>query len=72
MLSLHQVDEVKLAGVRPPWDLAMDLNVFAVFFICGLYGFWRYYDLQRNRSRLDVIRSRVAWMLWTAANQVRT
>ena len=72
MVSLHQVDEVKLAGAHPHWDEAMDLSITAVFFICGIYGFWRYYDYHRNRSQLDLLRSRIAWMLWMAADQVRT
>jgi hypothetical protein len=49
----------------------MDISVFAVFVICGIYGFWRWYDQRRHRSQHDVLRSRVAWMLWSAAQRVQ-
>ena len=49
----------------------MDINLFALLSICSLFGLWRIYDYHRRRSQDEVIRERVAWMLWLAADQSR-
>jgi hypothetical protein len=50
----------------------MDINLFAVLSICGLFGVWRLYAHFRLRSKQEVLRERVTWMLWLAANQAQT
>lgn len=50
----------------------MDINIFAILAICCLFGLWRLYDYHRQRCQKDVLRERVAWMLWLAADRVQT
>jgi hypothetical protein len=49
----------------------MDINILAVFAICGLYGVLRIHQFRMTRQKTDLLRARVAWMLWSAADQVR-
>jgi len=49
----------------------MDTNLFAILVICGIYGTWRLIEYRRNRNRKEMVRARVAWMLWLAANHVQ-
>lgn len=50
----------------------MDINLFAVLAICSIYGIWRFIEYRRAKNRKEAVRARVAWMLWAAAQEVRT
>jgi len=49
----------------------MDINLFAILAICGLFCVWRIHAYIRQRSKQELLRERVAWMLWLAADRVQ-
>jgi uncharacterized membrane protein len=50
----------------------MDINLVSVLAICAIYGIYRLIEYRRLKNKEETVRARVAWMLWAAAQQVRT
>ena len=48
----------------------MDINVLGVLAIGVIYLFWRLYHQRLLRNKEEMLRARVAWMLWVAANHI--
>jgi hypothetical protein len=48
----------------------MDINIIGSLAICGIFGVWRLYDYRRQQAKKEMIRERVAWMLWLASDRV--
>lgn len=64
---------VRSPAVVPPagLGLVMDINLFAILAICGLFCVWRIHAYVRQRTKQELLRERVAWMLWLAADRVQ-